>query len=337
MVARLSLIGLMINTALSEELSIYYEAQTAEEKLDELWSLAKSPEGTSGRYPYCHEEIQLALFDDVSVSFTHFGDKVPYKRNKRVHPVGGVSKAVWKSVGNHTYSGQFQEESPVFLRYSTVRHPDYYEFTPSIAVKFLRDGMPSGNLVAANTLLGQQSGSFFQNTLSNHLPKVDVSEARSIVGRKFAHVNPPGGMVGLSDIAKYDQYGVEETNVNFPFQLFFVPNHQLTLLFHNYITNLDGLFDHLTSIPPDVKLWDVYAISHPEDTNHVKIAELISSSEVVYSGAGDHIFFRHQMMMEDVDQHPEWYDHIAPDEDICSGLSCPFLVFSPNPGRFFGA
>ena len=144
-------------------------------------------------------------------------------------------------------------------------------------------------------------------------------------------------MVGLSDIAKYDQYGEEESDVEFPFRLFFSPNPQLTLRFHDQPATLEGIYDQLISIPSDIKLWDVYASSHPEDTNHVKIAELISASEVVFSETGDtNIFFRHQFMQEDIDLHPEWYEDKTTEEDNgnCK-LFCPFS-FDRNPQKYFG-
>ena len=70
---------------------------------------------------------------------------------------------------------------------------------------------------------GQDNWNFFGNDWSNHIPK-PVSKALIPLEMKFHTATDFIQAVGLSDMAKYDQTGAEETDLAFPFKLRFEPS-----------------------------------------------------------------------------------------------------------------
>ena len=118
--------------------------------------------------------------------------------------MGVVGTAEWRSVGDHGYSGVFTGSQNVIIRMSLASQPDPEELktTPGIAIKFLRDGVDSGNMVAMFSVDGQQSWNFFKNNFTNHIPPL-ASLALAPLGAKFATATKNIGQVGLSDMARW--------------------------------------------------------------------------------------------------------------------------------------
>jgi hypothetical protein len=69
-----------------------------------------------------------------------------------------------------------------------------------MGLKFLRNGVPSANLVAMYSVNGQQSWNFFANKFSNHISPASGA-ALGAVAKKFSSATPYIQVVGLSDFA----------------------------------------------------------------------------------------------------------------------------------------
>lgn len=251
----------------------------------------------------------------MDLSVNHFKDTLPYDRSKDIHSIGGVAKAVWKSVGNHSYTGLFQGETAAMVRMSSATDISELGFKPGIGVKLFRDGMPSANFVAMKSLENQQSGNFFEQDFSNHIPPPGLNPILLWLGFRFEQASPPALMVGLSDIASYDQTGAKVDFASFPYNLTLVPNIELTERFQNATLAdvAENLEEMLSTISSGTKLWDVYALSDPDPDSfqYEKIAELETSSEIVFSLASDNfLFFRHQKMLDDLALRSEWEDYM---------------------------
>lgn len=86
--------------------------------------------------------------------------------------------------------------------------------------------MHSGNTFAMYSLFGQTSYNLFEHDLTNHVPQFNVNtaplSARLLLDR-FRTASAWPTMMGLSDMATYDQFGNKESIVNFPFRLVFHP------------------------------------------------------------------------------------------------------------------
>ena len=79
-------------------------------------------------------------------------------------------RVVWRSKGSHPYTGIFRGANHGIMRLSYIARPNPlkpvgFNPRPSMALKFLRDGMDAANLVAMFSLNGQQSWNFFRPVL----------------------------------------------------------------------------------------------------------------------------------------------------------------------------
>jgi len=181
--------------------------------------------------------------------------------------------------------------------------PEVKKTTPGFGLKFLRDGVDSGNLVAMYAVVGYESWNFFQRNFSNHVPTQSLSEFP--LAPKFATAGPYIQQVGLSNIALYSEDGARVSVPVFPFSLNFVPESGLSFP-DDYE---DDVNTQLMTIPPGTRLYRVFARSAPEELGGQEshIADLVLTSELTTSLWGDqHLFFRHQNMEDDLGLRPDW-------------------------------
>ena len=122
-------------------------------------------------------------------------------RHKYIHAVGVVGTVAWKSVGSHPYTGVFTGSQHAIIRMSLAGEPDpeVKKTAPGIGLKFLRDGMDAGNMVAMFSTGGQESWNFFKNNFTNHVPPGPKALAPLVV--KFATATKHIQQVGLSNMA----------------------------------------------------------------------------------------------------------------------------------------
>lgn len=97
-------------------------------------------------------------FDTPGDEFYCDGDKC---RKRTLHNVGSVAKMKWVDLGGHSYTGLFKGGEAGLVRFSTGPTGSN-SMTAGIGVKFLRDGVDSGNFVAMESLNAQSSFDFFQ-------------------------------------------------------------------------------------------------------------------------------------------------------------------------------
>lgn len=72
-------------------------------------------------------------------------------RDKVIHSVGSMGQVSWVDTGNHPYTGLFKGSKQCFARMSLAKPPKGINIAPGIGFKCPRDGMESGNFVAAWT------------------------------------------------------------------------------------------------------------------------------------------------------------------------------------------
>jgi hypothetical protein len=91
--------------------------------------------------------------------------------------VGSIAKVKWVSTGDHPYTGVFKGSDQAYARLSLAREPNPKKLTttPGMGLKFLRDGVDSGDMVAMIGVDGHDSWNFFKDDFSNHIPQSSVS------------------------------------------------------------------------------------------------------------------------------------------------------------------
>ena len=253
-------------------------------------------------------------------------------RNKTIHSVGNVGKIIWKDLGGHPFTGIFKGGDSGFVRMSSAVPVDTKtpNMKPGMGVKFLRDGVDSANFVAMYGVDGQNSLNFFEHDWSNHIPDL---EDKSLIplALRFKTQSKYIQTVGLSDMAEITQDGTFESDVVFPWKLRFEPTGAFEFPADTYDINFET---YLQSIPAGSKLFNVYAWDQPEELGGTEslIAEFITASTMVTSNYGDeYLYFRHQLMDDDLKLRPEWEPYtpvfkLFGDElgDLLEPYGCPF-------------
>ena len=103
--------------------------------------------------------------------FDEWGDENDCRR-KGAHLNGSIGKAVWEDLGDHPYTGMFKGADTGFIRLNVVGPVNENvdapgpKMTPALSLKFLRDGIDSGNISANHSFRGQPSFNFFENSIS---------------------------------------------------------------------------------------------------------------------------------------------------------------------------
>jgi len=153
---------------------------------------------------------------------------------------------------------------------------------------------------------------FFKNDLTNHVP--DLSSNAPIVLKElratFAKASNWPVMIGLSDLAHYDQAGNEITSPAFPFRLVFHPTTALHNKFPDAPTaNPFATLENGLQQPSD--MFYIYAVVNPNDTTDkfVHVGTISTTSAASTSSFGDkYMFFEHVRMEDDFLYRPDWAD-----------------------------
>jgi len=292
-----------------------YQNQSAEEKRNILWNqVLQDPNGAQ----FSTWKLVELLAEPMSPSFDSYRDDFTgmegpfgyFNRSKFVHTVGAVGLVVYNSVGNHPYTGIFRGSKYALARLST---PTSYDstarsFVASVAFKFLRDGVPSGNIFGICSLEGRYSYNFFRHDLYSNpvFPSLNESFALQVVQRKFMEASD-WGMIGTSYLATFDEQGNKEQNPVFPFNMVFQGSKQAKALFTDSFVSSD-LPVLLSKIPAGTLLYNVWA----EEPNQqpLKIGEITLQTALTSSDFGDNgLFFQHTRKEDDFQLRPDWVSY----------------------------
>jgi hypothetical protein len=160
-----------------------YEAKLSQEKHDSLWTQITLNSESNGWYSPL--ENNGLFIESMDPTMKWVGDSFEDTfllgpRKKYVHSVGNVAKIKFETIPNNAnYTGFFATGAEYgYMRLSTAHQPDESKivaskesnFAPGMALKFLRDGMHSANLLTMFEFVGQPSWNYFSNDFVNHIP-----------------------------------------------------------------------------------------------------------------------------------------------------------------------
>lgn len=294
--------------------SAQYNALSRDQKFNKIWKRVNEDRSPYGWYSVF--SLAKIFFEDMPPTFDFKSDDMPDGRLKLIHSVGAVGLVEFVAEKNESinpYTGIFKGCSHVVLRLSLAKEPDESKktatgaddnFAPGFGIKFLRNGIHSGNTVAMFGVNGQASWNFFKNEFSNHISKAN-GIALQLLEKKFSQATPYTSQMGLKDMATYDQDGNNySNNLRFPYKLIFRPTNESQSLYPDYW--VENFLPQLEKIPVGLTLYDVLALEGPR-TNPVKIGSLVVKLKFTRSNWGDkNLFFRHGYMDDDFAFHPEW-------------------------------
>jgi hypothetical protein len=101
-----------------------------------------------------------------------------------IHSVGSVANVKFVAKPNNGFTGILGEGGNYgIIRFSVAKAYDsskstaegaYDNFAPGLGLKFLRNGVPSANLVAMFSVDGQKSWNIFANDFTTFIPMAEV-------------------------------------------------------------------------------------------------------------------------------------------------------------------
>jgi len=288
--------------------------------MDQLWKAIK--EDTTPYGWYSALSFAGLFFESMKPTFESYSDDMPDGHKKYIHSVGSLAQAEFVAEAGSPYTGVFQGAKNVLVRISTAKAANpksapKENFLPGLGIKFLRDKVPSANLVAMYGLDGQDSWNIFANDWSHQIAN-PCSFALKLAAKKFAEATPYVGRIGLKTWAQYEQNGnqVSDSKLKVPFRIWFRPSSEVKKMFPD--TYQDEFTKQLATIRSGTALFDIYAESRPH-ADAVKIGTVRTKSAFTTSKFGDKdLFFQHNYVEEDLEVHPEWKKDIEVDPPISS-------------------
>ena len=327
---------LLFSYVVSDFSSQTYQNLSSKAKMDSLWN--KITENETPLEFYGAGKQATIFIENMKDSFDVTGDEFQNGRLKLIHTVGRIAKAEFISSGDHGYSGVFEGSTQLLVRFSCAKEPDYKKstaegafdnFTPGMALKFLRDGHPSANLQAMFSVNGQSSWNFFKNDFSNHVES-GIGFALKALALKFSSATDYVQTMGLRDLAIINEKGGIRSPAKYPFKLIFRPTPDVKNRVPDNFT-----VDYMTqlgSITSGTTIYEVYAIDQPTQKEK-KIGIIKTTSKMASSHWGDEsLFFRHNYMDADLKENPSWTNYVPKFSIFGSSNTtegekkkCPFL------------
>jgi len=284
-------------TAEAEFSSDDYQAQTATQKMGQIWSaVMKNTEAST----YSKLKTAAIFLEDLSESFTWMGDTLPKSHVKSIHSVGNVAQAEWVSSGDHPFTGVFEGWKQVLVRLSSAVAPGIDKgvtsLAPGMGVKFLRDGEPSSNFVAMWSVNGQESMNMFENTWFTHIG-TPTSNGPKVLAKKFA--SKQGGTYGF--VQQVGLLNCATPGKVYPYSLEFRPTDEVKKQYTAIEFAEYSFLDQLSGVPEGTPLFEIWAKAGP-NSDMKKIGSLKTTSAMTTSKFGDEsLFFRHAYELPDIE------------------------------------
>lgn len=131
--------------------------------------------------------------------------------------------------------------------------------------------------------------------------------ARESIGKHLAEVTDHTGAMSIMEVAQFDQYGNEEKEPHWPFQIDIEPYdvYGWTDKFQN------DFLDQLSFIPKNTVMFKVFGYDCPPQhgCKDRLIGHIVSRSETTSSKWGDEmLFFQHHRYEDDIKFRPHYFE-----------------------------
>lgn len=294
-----------------------FEALSYKEKNDYFWDRVTADTKRAPGYA----PASKSLTESIQTTFDNMRDELPAGRVKGIHTIGAVCQFNMTVSPMSPYTGLFGSgESAGFIRLGGAVAYSDDGFPPGIGVKFARTGVHSGNYVAL-VGLDTHTFNFFKYNFSNHIGTASSVKTKVLV-KKFQQASQCAPQVGLSDMARFGQDGVEVAHPKTPFKLYLVPSAEVQQ--PESTKTVDEVNAEIESYPVGTRLFTVWACgrgngaaeSQPTSGgvetacgDPFRLGDMVTTTRCTTSTYGDDkFFFRHQRIEEDWQLHPEFLD-----------------------------
>jgi len=269
-----------------------------------IWAKVTEDESLGANYP------ADAFKESLKTAFENEWDFLPEGRRKAIHGVGAVCQFTMNISNDSPYTGVFKAGETIsgLIRMGSAQ--DLPSMVPGIAVKILRTGTMSANLVALHTFdpLPNENYNFFAVPVSNFIDAEAERLATKVLERRFCQATDHCiNRVGVSNFCTHDQNGHEESSPVFPFRITFEPAE--VQFPEEEPDSVEAFHNQFKAIAIGTKLYTVRTMRDPEDTEGFVLGDMITTDICHPSKYGDTVLaFKHQWVSEDVALKPEWRD-----------------------------
>ena len=276
-------------------------------KLTAIWNKVKENK-TPERF-YIGSEFNTFFDSNINVIYDTVSDTMPEKYKRKLFPRGVTSKVEFIAAEDTPYTGCFKgwEYGALRIAEFVQTTPENPKTAPGLEVKCLRDGMSSGNILAAFAFDGQPSFNYFKNRLTTLLDEPRNECNRATIARKIAEATDYIGVNSVMEMSLYDEYGKEEEYPNWPLFIDFEPYdvYGWTDAYQNDFTA------QLALIPERTVLFKVWGYDSTDYEYEVFMGWLVTDSELTTSlWADQKLFFQHHRFEEDIYARPEWAEAV---------------------------
>ena len=170
----------------------------------------------------------------MNVTLCRPGDEMKTGFQKVMHAQGVVGLVRWEDLGGHPYTGMFDggvDSALIRLSESNFAMSEASGLTPSLAMKFQRDGIESVNLFGAVSFEASDSWNFFENDFSNRIGVFENLINKESIEKKFGERTKFIGSTGLGEFSRMQQCATEIEDYVTPYSLRYVPTSQVRNLF----------------------------------------------------------------------------------------------------------
>ena len=290
-----------------------YQAKSRREKMADLWGQIEGDSSvTQPVTPLMWANFDEMLKQKANGSFCQVSDEMKRTVKKTTHTQGVVAQIAWESTGDHPYTGIYASGTEHgIMRFSetTNLHEKSTGLLPSMAIKFLRDGVESCNLFAMPQFTQTDSWNFFKLPLRNRLQGFTMEDNPvewETIRKKLVEGSARPFATAIGHIGKSNLDGTDlvDDDVFVPYELWYTSPFQ----FSDEPEMVDGeqvmFYDQLKTIPVGATILEVWAITAPVadqfDTERVKIADVKLLSPLITSTFADtRLFFQHKRVQRD--------------------------------------
>ena len=287
-------------------------------KHDQIWTDIKADSSFGAYHP-------TDLFtESVVTTFENQWDILPAGRVKAIHGIGAVCPFTVDIAQDSPFTGVLQPGQVTgMIRMGAgidFMDPLSSGFLPGAAVKILRTGQSSANVVLFNELnpLPDGNHNFFAMPLKNHVSG-DINDIVTIVAsEKFCTTGHCITKVGLSHWCTSDQEGNTVENPVFPFKLTFDLTGEVN--FHEEKpSSMEEFMQQFDDIAVGTNLYTLKGHQNPDDLEGITLGNVVTTDKCISSKYGDtHLAFKHQWIEDDIALKPEWEAALL-DDCFCNG------------------
>ena len=270
----------------------FYNSKDAVDKKADLWEKI-TEDDTMQDYIWADWATQFSGSD--SGSFCQNSDEMKRNREKITHRQGLVAQIIWKPEEGHGYTGFYETGfEHGYLRFSQTLPlmDDSTGLLPAVAVKALRNGARSQNIMGMPSFHPTTSWNFFNADMSNRVEPFDENDEDDkmlldpIIEKLIAGDNQPFS-TAVENFAEFFDYpeGLDKSAVYSPYQLYFRAPDEIMAQMSD--ERQDPWYADLLKVGKEgTCILDVYAIPDPDATETL-IAKICLDTDLVTSKFGD--------------------------------------------------